>query len=307
LNIVAQGLDINPWDAIMVTEMDHHSNLVPWYKVAHEKNCRLLNVPVKDGELDMEVFEGMLRQHPKVVAFPAVSNVLGTVNPVAKLTRMAHEVGAYVVVDAAQAMASIPVDVHSMDVDFLAFSGHKMHGPTGVGVLYAKEKLIDTLKPSRFGGGMVANVTRESFIVKNGHHRLEAGTPPISQAIGLGEVCRYWNTEDMRGVHQTVKALTYEAYDRLSAMPGIHVVGPPRHKRIGIVSFTVEGIHAHDVASLLADGGIAVQGGHHCAIPLHRALGVNSTVRASFSYFNESEDIDELVKGLKDIQDNWRT
>lgn len=307
LNIVAQGLTIHSWDAIMVTEMDHHSNLVPWYNVAHEKNCRLLMVPVKDGELNMEVFEGMLLQRPKVVAFPAVSNVLGTVLPVAKLTRMAHEAGAYVVVDAAQAVSNLPIDVHSMGVDFLAFSGHKMYGPTGVGVLYVKEGLIDKLRPSRFGGGMVTNVTRDSFLVKRGHHQLEAGTPPISQAIGLGEVCCWWEAAGMYGVHQAITALTYEAYDRLSAMPGIHIVGPPRHRRIGIISFNVEGIHAHDVASLLADGGIAVRGGHHCAIPLHRALGTPSTVRASFGYFNERADIDELIKGLKDIQDNWRT
>ena len=308
INMVACGLEhlIEPGDDILVTVMDHHSNLVPWQALAQRTGARLRVLPVTfDGSFDFAAYHFVLNKRTKIVAFPAVSNVLGTVNPVAKIVQIAHETGALTVVDAAQSVPNILQNVHRMDVDFLAFSGHKLHGPTGVGVLYVRDSNL--LAPTRFGGGMVTNVTEDSYITRSGLEGLEAGTPPIQQAIGLGEACWYWDQLDMHEVRQHIKALTYEAYSRLEATPGIHILGPPRDKRISIISFTVEGIHPHDVAALLSEHGIAVRAGHHCALPLHRALGIPASVRVSFSYFNTSDDIDALILALENIQRTFKT
>jgi len=218
---------------------------------------------------------------------------------VAKITQMAHEAGALVMVDAAQWVPQIPTNVHTLDVDFLAFSGHKMHGPTGVGVLYTKD--ARRLTPSRYGGGMVANVTDDSFTMKCGSQRLEAGTPPIQQAIGLGEACWYWDQLGMENVYQHVKTLTYVAYSKMKGIPGINILGPSKYRR-GIISFTVDGIHPHDVAAYLASRDIAVRAGHHCALPLHRALGISSSTRVSFSWFNTGDEIDALINALRTIK-----
>jgi cysteine desulfurase/selenocysteine lyase len=305
LNMVAQGLDLGPGDMILVTEMDHHSNIVPWQQVARDKGCDLRMVPLLKGEIDTDYLEALLQMRPRVFAFPAVSNVLGTANPVAKLTRMAHEQGTLVVVDAAQSIPHIPHFIHQMGVDFLAFSGHKLHAPTGIGALYVQKRLFPKLKPVKFGGGAALTVSSDDTMLREGFSKLEAGTPPIQQAIGLGRACEYWRELGMERVHQHVRALTYEAYVRLEAQPGVHILGPPRHRRIGIVSFTVDRIHAHDVAALLAERDIAVRAGHHCAMPLHQALGITSSVRVSFSHFNQKHEIDFLIEALMDIQESF--
>jgi cysteine desulfurase/selenocysteine lyase len=305
LNMVARGL-IGHGDTIVVTEMDHHSNIVPWQSVAWEKGGSVKVMPVQNGELDLDYLAGVLQSRPKVLAFPVVSNVLGTVNPVAKIARMAREKGVITVVDAAQSVPHIQHYVHNMEVDFLAFSGHKMHGPTGIGVLYARKDRINDLTPYRLGGGMVTDVTQGDHLLKQGRQKLEAGTPPIQQAIGLGEACRYWSDVGMDYVHRHVEALTREAYARLEAQPGINILGPPANKRIGIISFTVDGIHAHDVAALLGERGIAIRAGYHCALPLHRALGITASARVSFSYFNGRHEIDALINDLTDIQETFK-
>jgi cysteine desulfurase/selenocysteine lyase len=307
LNMVARGL-IGHGDNIVVTEMDHHSNIVPWQSVAWEKGGSIKIVPVQGGMLDLDYLEAVLQSRPKILALPAVSNVLGTINPVAKIARMAREKGVITVVDAAQSVPHIQHCVHNMDVDFLAFSGHKMHGPTGIGVLYARKDRINDLTPSRYGGGMVIDVMKDDHLLKKGYQKLEAGTPPIQQAIGLGEACRHWADIGMEAVCQHTRVLTWEAHRRLAAHPGVHVLGPAPHQGsgiIGIVSFTVDGIHAHDVAALLGERNIAIRAGHHCALPLHRALGITASARVSFSYFNGRHEIDFFMDALTDIQETF--
>ncbi len=305
LNMVAYGLGLLPGDTIVATRMDHHSNLVPWQEIAQRRGCHLRIVPVRDGELDLDYLERGMREQPRVVTFPAVSNVLGTINPAPQIIKMAHKVGAITVMDAAQSVPHFQHDVRDLGVDFMAFSGHKMHGPTGVGVLYGRQTPLKLLKPTRYGGGMVSDVSRHSFRVKPGYQKLEAGTPPIQQAIGLGAACQYWIDIGMGLVYQRVGALTQQAYCQLEAMPGVHVLGPPKDKRIGIVSFTVDGIHAHDVAALLGEYGVAVRAGHHCALPLHQALGIPASTRASFSHFNKWHEINFLTEALVRIQNRF--
>ncbi len=305
LNMVAYGLGLLPGDTIVVTQMDHHSNRVPWQEIAQRRGCQLRIVPVVNGELDLDYLGRVLRERPRVVAFPGVSNVLGTINPAPEIIRMAHEAGAITVMDAAQSVPHFSHDVHSLGVDYMAFSGHKLHGPTGVGVLYGRPAFLRSLKPSRYGGGMLVDVADHSFVMKPGYQKLEAGTPPIQQAIGLGAACQYWNDIGMDSVFEHAWDLTKEAYTKLEAQPGVTILGPAADKRVGIISFTVDGIHAHDVAALLAKYDIAVRAGHHCALPLHRALGITSSVRVSFSQFNGRQEIDFFIQALTDIQGSF--
>jgi cysteine desulfurase/selenocysteine lyase len=299
INMVAQGL-VQHGDHVLVTQMDHHSNIVPWLHAAGQVGGSVDMVPLVDGELDIDYLRTALERKPKVLAFPAVSNVLGTINPVATICRMADEHDVFTVVDAAQSVQHTPTNVHALDADFLAFSGHKLHGPTGVGVLYVKD--FASLRPTRFGGGMVSNVTDDNFTMKRGYQGLEAGTPPIQQAIGLGEACWYWNQLGMEKVYEHVAALTYEAYSRMKAIPGINILGPTGHRRLGIISFTVDGMHPHDVAAYLASQDIAIRAGHHCALPLHRALGIPCSTRVSFSWFNNGDEIDFLILALRGLK-----
>ncbi len=300
LNMVACGLDIGKEDTVVVTQMDHHSNILPWLALG----CRVFYAPLVNGLLDMDRFMYLLHKHrPKVVAFPSVSNVLGTMNPVEKITQMAHEVGAIAVLDAAQGAMTRLHETCYMEIDYMAFSGHKLHGPTGVGVLYGRN--LNRLKPSRYGGGMVTDIGPSRFTIKSAPQKLEAGTPPIQQAIGLGEACRYWDEIGQVNVRKRVWQLTAYAYRRLDNLPGIHILGPSIESRIGIISFTVDGIHAHDVAALLNEKDIAIRAGHHCALPLHRALGITASARVSFSYFNTRDEIDTFIKALKEIQESF--
>ena len=300
LNMVANGLDIGKEDTVVVTQMDHHSNILPWLTLG----CNVLYTPVIDGLLDLDGFMYLLQKyHPKVVAFPSVSNVFGTMNPVDEITQMAHKVGAIVVLDAAQGALTRVHDTSSMQIDYMAFSGHKLHGPTGVGVLYGRN--LNRLRPSRYGGGMVAEIGPSGFTTKSAPQKLEAGTPPIQQAIGLGEACRYWDEIGRVKVRKQLWQLTAYAYQRLDTLPGVHILGPSIESRIGIISFTVDGIHAHDVAALCNKKGIAIRAGHHCALPLHRALGITASARISFSYFNTRDEIDSFIEAITEIKDSF--
>lgn len=305
LNMVAHGL-IRHGELAILTEMDHHSNLVPWHRATELADGYTEMLPIKDGELDLSCLESLLRKRPRVITFPIVSNVLGIETAVKEIVRKAHVWGVTTVADAAQSVAHIPTNVKDLGVDFLAFSGHKMHGPTGIGVLYGRGPCLRNLSPYRQGSSMVTSVNRHSFALREDFRRLEAGTPPIQQAIGLGEACRYWSDYNMEYVNQYVKSLTHEAYRRLKALPGINVLGPNRtHGRIGIISFTVDGIHAHDIASLLGERDIAIRAGHHCALPLHQALGITASARISFSMFNQKDEIDFFIEALTDIQESF--
>lgn len=300
LNMVANGLGLVSGDTVVVTQMDHHSNILPWQALG----CRVFYAPLVDGLLDLDRFMHLLHKHrPKVVAFPSVSNVLGTMNPVDEITRMAHKVGAIAVLDAAQGALTRIHDVCCMEIDYMAFSGHKLHGPTGVGVLYGRN--LNRLKPSRYGGGMVTDVGPSGFTIMLAPQKLEAGTPPIQQAIGLGAACRYWDEIGQVNVRKRVWQLTAYAYRRLDNLPGVHILGPSIESRIGIISFTVDGIHAHDVAALLNERDIAIRAGHHCALPLHRVLGITASARISFSYFSTRDEIDAFIQSLKEIQESF--
>jgi len=303
LNMVANGL-IKRGDHVLVTRMDHHSNIIPWQATGA---CVEMVPLCRDG-LDWCCLESMLKKRPRVFAFPAVSNVLGTVLPVDKLVRMAHTHGVTTVVDAAQSVPHTRTNVKESGADFLAFSGHKMHGPTGIGVLYGRKPCINSLKPFRYGSGMVTNVGDGVYNLREDFRRLEAGTPPIQQAIGLGRACQYWSEYGMDRVQRHISSLTFYAYRKLRALPGVNVLGLSRtHGRIGIISFTVDGIHAHDIAALLGERNIAIRGGHHCAIPLHKSLGIQSSARISFAPHNDVDEIDFFIKALTDIQNYFAT
>jgi len=291
-------------DLILLTEMEHHSNLVPWQMLAAERELRLAFIPVtEDGLLDLEAYKDLLEDCPQLVAFTHMSNMLGTINPVTKMTQMAHQAGAVVLVDAAQSVPHLPVDISDLGVDFFAFSGHKMCGPTGIGVLYGREELLDAMPPFQGGGDMIKRVRLDSFTTNDLPYKFEAGTPPIAQGIGLGAAVDYLNSVSMHAVRQHVQHLIARALDRLEEIPGVRVYGPSAEHRGGVASFTLEGVHPHDVAQILDDQGIAVRAGHHCAMPIHEKFNLPATTRASFYLYNTSEEIDQLVEGLYKVKE----
>lgn len=303
INLVAQTwgrANLGPGDVVISTQMEHHSNIVPWQILAAEKGFTLRYIPVTpDGLLDLEVFARMLQEeHVKLVSVMHVSNVLGTINPVGELIRMAHDAGALALVDGAQSVPHMPVDVQTLDADFFAFSGHKMCGPTGIGVLYGKRALLEAMPPWMGGGDMIAQVTLERSTWNELPYKFEAGTPAIAQAIGLGYAVDYLSALGMPNVHTYAQQLTAYALERLEEVPGVKVYGPPAEQKGAVASFTVDGIHAHDVAQLLDAEGVAVRAGHHCAMPLHQALGVSATARASFYLYSTFGEVDALIEGL---------
>jgi len=287
----------------ILTEMEHHSNLVPWYMLAEEKGVKIEFIPVtQDGLLDLEVYQALLKRKPKLVAFTHMSNVLGTINPVLKITEMAHAAGALVLVDGAQSAPHFKVDVQALKADFYAFSGHKMLGPTGIGILYGREKLLEAMPPFMGGGDMIRKVLFGSFTPNDLPYKFEAGTPAIAEAIGLGSAIDYLNSIGMTGIEAHEQALVKYTMDVLADMPGIHVVGPEASLRGGVAAFVVDGIHPHDVAQVLDSDGIAVRAGHHCAMPLHQKLNLPATTRASLYLYNRQSEIDQLVKGLLKVK-----
>ena len=291
---------IKAGDVILLTEMEHHANLVPWQQLAERTGARLAFVPVtEDACLDIDAFERLLDENVKLVAFTQMSNVLGTIVPAKEVTAKAHAVGAVVLMDGAQGVPHMATDVQDLDVDFLAVSGHKMLGPTGSGILYGKRQLLEAMPPFMTGGEMIRRVTQESSEWNDLPWKFEAGTPAIAEAIGLGAAVDYLSGLVMDSVRQHEIDMVSYALRRLSAVEGIRLYGPFEPEcRGGAVAFTLGDIHPHDLASILDSQGIAIRAGHHCAMPLHQRLGLNASARASFYVYNTPAEVDRLVKGL---------
>ena len=308
INLVAQAWArprLRPGDEVLLTEMEHHSNLVPWQMAARQTGATLRYLRVDgQGRLDLDALDTLLTERTRLLAVAHTSNVLGTVNPLARLIERAHRVGALVLVDAAQAVARFPLDVARLDCDFLAFSGHKMLGPTGIGVLYAKPALLEAMEPAQGGGGMIRSVEEDRSEWAEPPWRFEAGTPPIAQAAGLAAAADYLLAVGIGRIAEHEAALTRSALERLAGQPGVTLYGPPAGpERAGVVSFNVGRAHPHDVAQILDECGVAVRGGHHCCQVLMRRLGVPATVRASFSLYNDEADIDRLIQGLQRVRE----
>ena len=290
---------LKPGDEIVLTEMEHHSNLVPWQMAAQDTGARLRFVPLRDDfTLDRARYHELLGERTKLVAMTWVSNVLGTINPVKEMIREAHTAGARVLLDAAQAVPHLPVNVRELDCDFLAFSGHKMLGPTGIGVLYGRAEILEGMAPFHGGGEMILEVSPERSTYKASPHRFEAGTPPIAQAVGLAAAVDYLERLGMNEVFNHEYELATYARKVLEGLGGVSVQAPSEI-RGGATSFMVEGMHPHDLATILDREGIAIRAGHHCAQPLMRRLGVPATARASFHVYNSKEDVDALAAGIE--------
>ena len=289
-------------DTIILTEMEHHSNLVPWQMLAAEKNLKLKFIEVtEEGLLDLDSYNRLLSLKPKLVAFTHVSNVLGTINPVKDMIQSAHEAGAVVLVDGAQSVPHLKVDVQDLNADFYAFSAHKMVGPTGIGALYGKEKLLAEMPPFLGGGDMIKKVYLESFIPNDLPHKFEAGTPAIAEAIGFGASVDYLNAVGMEEIEAHERHITEYAIEQMSNIKGLRILGPTADKKSGVVSFTMQAAHPHDVAQILDREGVAVRAGHHCAMPLHDKFNLPATTRASFYLYNSLADVDKLVIGLERV------
>jgi cysteine desulfurase/selenocysteine lyase len=309
INLVAYswGLShVGQGDRVVITEMEHHSNLVPWQMLTQLVEAELAYIPVTaDGLLDMTALDRLLDGSVKLVALTHVSNVLGTVNPVQEITTRAHSAGAQVLVDAAQSVPHLPVDVTDLDCDFFAFSGHKMCGPSGIGVLYGRPAMLEAMPPLLSGGGMIRRVERTHVSWDDLPGKFEAGTPAIAEAVGLSATIDYLNDVGMERIWAHEQDLIEHALERLAEIPEVHVIGPPlpiEGKRSGVVSFTVESIHPHDLAQVLDGEGVAIRAGFHCAQPLHACLGIGPTARASFYLYNTREEIDRLVAGIRKAQ-----
>ena len=307
LNLVAHAwgrANVGEGDRILLTEMEHHSNIVPWYLLAREVGAKLEWVPVDgDGRLDMETLVAAMERGPKLVAVAHVSNVLGTINPLTEIARLAHEAGAIVVVDGAQAAPKLQLDLPDLGADFYGFTGHKVYGPTGVGVLYGRGELLEAMEPFEGGGSMIRKVTKERITWASVPARFEAGTPPIAEAIGLGAAIEWLDAVGLDAAHAHEAEVGAYALERLAEVPGVRIFGPPAgDDRVGIVSFDVDGVHPHDVSEILDRHAIAVRAGHHCAQVLMDRLGVAATTRASLAVYNTREEVDRLVEALHDVR-----
>jgi cysteine desulfurase/selenocysteine lyase len=295
-------------DKILLTMMEHHANVVPWQLVARRTGAELVYLPMTDDyQLDLDRLAELLDERVRVVSYTGMSNVTGTMPPVADIARMAHEYGALVVVDAAQLVTHAPVDVQALEADFIAFSGHKMLGPTGIGALWGRPSLLEEMEPFEGGGEMISDVRLDGSTWAPVPHKFEAGTPPIVEAIGLGAAVDYLDKIGMESVRRHGQELTGYALERLSELAAVRVFGPTDlDQRGGVISFALADVHPHDVATILDQEGIAVRAGHHCAKPLTRALGVPATTRASFQVYNDQADVDALVAGLQRVLEVFR-
>ena len=307
INLVAYGLTqdyFKPGDEIIISEMEHHANIVPWQVACQKTGAVLRVIPVTDsGELDMPQFERLLNDKTRLVAVAHVSNVLGTVNPVSDIVTKAkqHNINIPVLIDGAQAVPHMPVNVSELGADFYVFSGHKCYGPSGGSALYMTDEWMGRLPPYQTGGGMILEVTLDKTTYLTGPGRFEAGTPDIAGAIGLGAAMDYLNSADMHHVANTEQALIAYAVEQLESVGGVEMFGQPA-QRAGAVSFTMKDIHPHDIATILNDVNVAVRAGHHCAMPLHQRFGLVSTVRASFGIYSNRHDVDHLVLGLDKVK-----
>ncbi len=291
-------------DLIVLTEMEHHSNMVPWIMLASERGVLLEFVPVTgDGQLDLEAYQRLLTRNPKLVAFTGMSNVLGTINPVAEMVCLAHAAGALTLVDGAQSVPHLPVDVQALGMDFLAFSAHKLLGPTGIGALYGRANLLRAMPPFLGGGDMIKTVHLRSFTPNDVPHKFEAGTPAIAEAVGFGAAVEYLTRLGMEAVSAHEREMVSYALERLEEIPGVQVFGPSADKKGGVASFTLEGVHPHDIAQILDRDGIAIRAGHHCAQPLHEKYGITATARASFYVYSLPEEVDALVNGIYKVKE----
>lgn len=303
INLVAQTWarsHLKPGDEILLTEMEHHSNIVPWQQLARELGVAIKWAPIQeDFELNFAAFEGLLTPRTKMVAFTAVSNVLGTINPVSKLVNLAHAVGARVLVDAAQAVPHGELDVQDWDADFVTFSGHKMLASTGVGILYGKKECLETMPAWQGGGNMIQSVTFDGFMVAGLPHKFEAGTPPIAEIVSLAPATDYLTQFGSKRLLEHERELAQIAVDGLRKLSGVRVYAGDMDQRAGIVTFTCEGVHGEEVAKLLDARGIAIRVGHHCAMPLHSKLGISASCRASFYLYNTREEANLLVEGVE--------
>jgi cysteine desulfurase/selenocysteine lyase len=306
INLVAHSwgrTNIRAGDEILLTELEHHSNLVPWQLLAQETGATVRYLPV-DGNccLDLGRYDELLTERTKLVSFTGMSNVLGAITPAQEIINKAHQAGAIVLMDGAQSVPHLSTDVQALDVDFLAFSGHKMCGPTGIGVLYGKRALLEAMPPFLGGGDMIRRVTFEGAEWNDLPWKFEAGTPSIAQAIGLGAAVDYLAAIGMRNIEAYEHAIADYALEALSEVTGVTALGPPAAERGAVIAFTVDGLHPHDVAELLNREGVAVRAGHHCAMPLHQKLGLPATSRASFYLYNTFDEVDRLVAGLRNAQ-----
>jgi cysteine desulfurase/selenocysteine lyase len=302
INLVAQSYGrplLRAGDEIIISEMEHHSNIVPWQMLCEQTGAVLKVIPINDaGELCLEDYEKLLGAKTRLVAVAHISNALGTVNPVQKIIDMAHAHNAVILIDGAQSIAHTPVDVQALDCDFYAFSGHKLFGPTGTGVLYGKENLLDRMPPWQGGGDMIKAVTLQKTIFNDLPYKFEAGTPHIAGVIGLGEAIDYVTRLGLDKISAYEDELIHYATAAVTGIKGLRIIGTARHKS-GILSFTLDGIHPHDVGTILDDEGIAVRTGHHCAMPVMDHFRVPATTRASFAFYNTREEIDRLIQGLE--------
>lgn len=304
INLVAYSwgrANVSAGDAVLITQMEHHANLVPWQVLCRERGAELRYLEVDErGELSLQALDAELaRGDVRMVAFAHVSNVLGTINPVAEMTARVRAAGAVSLIDGAQAVPQMPVDVEAIGADFYAWTGHKALGPTGIGVLHGRRELLEEMEPFLTGGDMISSVDFQSATWNELPYKFEAGTPPIAEAVGLGAAVAYLDGLGMERVRAHERSLTAYMLDRLVEVPGLRVVGPPEaDARGGLASFTIEGMHPHDVAELADRGGVCIRAGHHCAQPLMRCLGVGATARASVGVYNDRPDIDALVDAL---------
>jgi len=307
INLVAYSwarANLKAGDLVILTEMEHHSNLVPWHILQAERGVELDFIPVtEDGLLDLDAYKTLLARGPKLVSFTHMSNVLGTINPAAEIIRLAHAAGAVTVVDAAQSVPHFKVDVQALDADFLAFSAHKMCGPTGIGVLYGKMALLESMPPFLGGGDMIREVKLRSFRPNSLPYKFEAGTPAIAEAVGFGAAVDYLSAVGMDAIAAHEHEITEYALERLEEVSGVKVFGPSAQHKGGVTAFTLNGVHPHDVAQILDRDGIAVRAGHHCAQPLHEKFGIPASSRASFYLYNTRDEVDLLINGIYKVKE----
>jgi cysteine desulfurase / selenocysteine lyase len=312
INLVARSwgdANVRTGDEILLSEMEHHSNLVPWYQLAERTGAVVRHIPLTDdGRLQLDMLDALLTPRTKLVSITAVSNVLGTINPVAEIIRRAHDVGALVLVDGAQGVPHMRFDVQALDCDFLAFSGHKMLGPSGIGVLYGKRELLEAMPPFLGGGGMIKEVTLSGFRPLHLPGKFEAGTPPIVPAVALAAAVDYLDMVGLEAIAEHERLLTRRAHEVLASVGGVRIIGPAPEHKAGIVSFVFDSgrPHAHDVAQVLDRYGVAIRAGHHCTMPLHKRYGVAATARASFYLYNTLAEIDKLGEALEQVKHVFR-
>lgn len=310
INLVARSwgdANLKTGDVVLTTMMEHHANIVPWQQLAARTGCRVEFAPLtEDGRLCLESYEKCLADlQPKLVAITAASNVLGTINPVEMLVAKAHDAGAITLVDAAQAVPHARVDVKQWDADFVAFSGHKICGPTGIGVLYGKQALLDAMPPFLGGGAMIHRVTTGGFEPAGLPEKFEAGTPPIAEAIGLAAAIDYVDAVGLDRIHAYELQMCEIAHSALCEIEGVRILGPDHHHKAGIVSFVIDGVHPHDISQWLDRRGIAVRAGHHCAMPLHELLQIASSTRASFYFYNTAEEVHQFAAAVRQARDKF--